>query len=115
MSPPTGEINTLSYVQGLYTQEDVTPYIHALVCHVPAQIERYGGIGRFSTEMLEKLNHLQNHYYFAHTQKKGAALLEIMRKESRNVYYGFFDGCVQPRKIARVKIRKSPQRKRRIQ
>ena len=29
-------------------KKNVTPYMHALICHVPEQIEKYGNIKMFS-------------------------------------------------------------------
>jgi len=43
---------------GLYTPADVTPYIHSTVFHVSEMISLHGSLIFYSTQALEKQNHL---------------------------------------------------------
>ena len=40
----------------VYQTNDVTPYIHLLVSHIPQFLEMYGTLAPFSQQGLEKLN-----------------------------------------------------------
>lgn len=72
----------------VYQKRHVTPYIHVLVAHVPDLLARFGSIGRFTQQGLEKLNDVTTKTYFRSTNhKKVVALAQIMHKQNRMDYF----------------------------
>lgn len=68
----------------LYHTKHVTPYMHALVWHVPEFIEMYGEISPFTQQGLEKLNDKTTKDYFRSTNQRGLdCLKQIMLKRNR--------------------------------
>jgi hypothetical protein len=61
--PTRGEMNSAATIPGLYRKEDVTPYMHMLVMHVPFFMrhlkEKGFSLRLFSTSSIEKKNHNQ--------------------------------------------------------
>ncbi|EDO26542.1 predicted protein, partial [Nematostella vectensis] len=51
--------------------EDVIPYIHVLVYHVPQFLEIHGTIHQFNCQTVEKKNHMQNKTFHRGSQKGG--------------------------------------------
>jgi hypothetical protein len=91
LTPSSGKRNSSQYVRGLYCKEDVTPYMHAMVFHVPEFLQLYRGIRLFSCESLEKKNHVQVLSWFRCSRKgggrgRGSSLLELLEKENRMLY-----------------------------
>eukprot|EP00160_Parvularia_atlantis_P009503 Unigene189_Nuclearia_a/m.679 Unigene189_Nuclearia_a/g.679 ORF Unigene189_Nuclearia_a/g.679 Unigene189_Nuclearia_a/m.679 type:complete len:135 (+) Unigene189_Nuclearia_a:3-407(+) len=73
----------------------VTPYLHALVAHLPAHLRTCARLGvpltNLSTEPVEKKNHQHASFYFTHTTHGGgslrkSAVLTTMEKENRSLY-----------------------------
>jgi len=91
-------------VEWLYTVEDITPYMHAFANHFPDQM-RYLASKKlthrlFSAAPVEKKNHLHVKTFFRSTCMDGgagkaskgkvhttSAILEIMQRENRQLYY----------------------------
>ncbi|CAG8534028.1 2289_t:CDS:2 [Scutellospora calospora] len=83
----SGEFNSKTFTKGLYKPNDITPYIHVMVYHIPEFIDlhRNFGIRGFSCSAVEKKNHQQVSFFFQKTLKDGgnqhtrkAAILEIL-------------------------------------
>jgi hypothetical protein len=54
----------------MYDDDQITPYIHALVHHVVPLVEKYGGLMRFSTQSLEYTNQIHTRYFHRKTSKQ---------------------------------------------
>ena len=68
----------------VYHASNVTPYIHALMNHVPEFLKLHGGILQFTQHGLEKYNDVMMKQYFRATNHRGQqALLQIMQKQNR--------------------------------
>lgn len=68
----------------IYQTRHVTPYIHAMVSHVPEFLQLYGTIAPFTQQGLEKLNDITTKDYFrGSNHQKEAALTQIMQKRNR--------------------------------
>ena len=88
LMPQTGKNpRSKNYKLGMYSKENVTPYMHVFVYHVPEFLRYCATIGvpftYFSCQALEKKNHQQVRLYFAKTKKGGgniycAAVKEIV-------------------------------------
>ena len=71
----------------LYHTKHVTPYMHALVWHVPEFIQMYGNITPFTQQGLEKLNDKTTKDYFRSTNQRGLdSLKQIVQKRNRMEY-----------------------------
>ena len=84
-----------NYELGLYSKENVTPYMHVFAYHVPEFLRLCTSISIpfsfFSCQALEKKNHQQVRLYFAKTKKGGgkvycAAVREIVEIENMEFY-----------------------------
>ncbi|XP_022796783.1 uncharacterized protein LOC111335191 [Stylophora pistillata] len=76
-------------IMGLLFHQDVTPYIHALVYHVPQFLEKCGGLSIFNCQPVEKKNHQQSRMFHQGTQKggrKSSYTKQVMEKEYRKIY-----------------------------
>jgi hypothetical protein len=69
LASPHGDESTVGGVlhvttrRGGYFPEDVTPYMHCLVYHIPGFMRTHGGnVMQFSCYALENLNHVRNNY-----------------------------------------------------
>lgn len=96
LTPSTGDPRKKGYVKGLYTNNDVTPYIHVLVHHIYEfmMIHHDYGIKAFTCSPIEKKNHVQISKYFRKTLKDGGkgrkkAVIEILEHENRLLYYNY--------------------------
>lgn len=70
-----------------YHVENVTPYIHAMMNHVPEFLKIHGSIVPFTQQGLEKYNDISTKMYFRSTNHKGTdALLQIIQKQNRLDY-----------------------------
>ena len=71
--PSIGEPRKGNYIKGLYTNNDVTPYIHVLVHHIHEfmTIHHSFGIKAFTCSPVEKKNHMQISKYFRKTLRDG--------------------------------------------
>ena len=96
LTPSTGDPRRKGYVKGLYTNNDVTPYIHVLIHHMYEfmMIHHDYGIRVFTCSPVEKKNHMQISKYFRKTLKDGGkgrkkAVIEILEHENRLLYYNY--------------------------
>ena len=68
----------------LYHTKHVTPYMHALVWHVPEFLSLYGTICPFTQQGLEKLNDKTTKDFFRSTNQRGIdALFQLVQKRNR--------------------------------
>jgi hypothetical protein len=93
-TPHSGNRKEESFCEGLYPDATITPYMHALVFHVPDQLCFTQSLGiplcQFSSSGVEKKHHLQTSIFFRKTQKNGAvkisALHQILQTENRSLF-----------------------------
>ena len=65
-----------------YHVTNITPYIHAMMNHVPEFLKIHGSILPFTQQGLEKYNDITTKMYFRSTNHKGTqALQQIMQKK----------------------------------
>jgi len=92
--PSTGDHSAKGFKSGMYSG-CVTPYIHALVYHVPEMLQACASMGTplrfFSAEPVEGKNHVHVHRFFASTHRDGGwpgegAEVELMQIERRLFY-----------------------------
>jgi hypothetical protein len=90
-----GEERQTRYQPCLYPNASVTPYLHAMVAHLADHLRLCRDIGiplrNFSTQAVEKKNHMHNEFFFHHTTRNGGkknvlAIKTIMQKENRFLY-----------------------------
>lgn len=68
----------------LYHTKHVTPYMHALLWHVPEFLKLYGQICSFTQQGFEKLNDKTTKDFFRSTNQRGLdALTQIVQKRNR--------------------------------
>jgi len=96
-APSIGDHTSATFQRGMYPG-CVTPYIHALVYHVPEMLERCREMGIplrwMSAEPVEGKNHIHVHRFFASTHRDGgwpgdSAEVELMDIERRLFYDKF--------------------------
>ena len=91
----------------VYRDWNMTPYVHALVWHIPQFLELYGTIYQFNCQLVEKKNHQQTSIYHRGTQKGGlcsSACRQIMERENRRL--GALTHGTCPESIIKRKPRK---------
>ncbi|XP_078701561.1 uncharacterized protein LOC144927753 [Branchiostoma floridae x Branchiostoma belcheri] len=69
--------------------EHVTPYIHAMVYHVPQFLRRYKFINDLSCESVEQKNHTQNRRFHHGSQRSGRGskwTVQVMEYENRDLF-----------------------------
>ena len=67
----------------------MTPYLHALVYHVPQFLEMYKTIYQFNCQLVEKKNHAHTSYFHRGTQKGGRCSShskQILQRENRKLF-----------------------------
>ena len=70
-----------------YHVTNITPYINAMMNHVPEFLKIHGSILPFTQQGLEKYNDITTKMYFRSTNHKGTqALQQIMQKQNRLEY-----------------------------
>lgn len=68
----------------VYQAKDVTPYMHALHCHVPEFLSLYQNIAYYTQQDLEKYNDRASKDFFRSTNHKGVdALKQLFLKKNR--------------------------------
>ena len=68
----------------VYQAKDVTPYMHALLCHVPEFLKLYQNIAYYTQQGLEKYNDRASKDFFRSTNHKGVdALKQLFLKKNR--------------------------------
>jgi len=98
LTPSINDPCKKNYIKGLYTNNDVTPYIHVLVHHIHEfmTIHHNFGIKAFTCSPVEKKNHIQISKYFRKTLKdggkmRGKAVIEILEHENHTLYYNKYN------------------------
>ncbi len=96
LTPSIGDPRKKNYIKGLYTNNDVTPYIHVMVHHIHEfmSIHHNFGIKAFTCSPVEKKNHIQISKYFRKTLKNGRkgkkkAVIKILKHENCTLYYRY--------------------------
>ena len=85
----------------VYHEKNITPYIHALMNHVPEFMRIHSSILPFTQQGLEKYNDIMTKQYFRSSNHKSEqALVQIMEKQNRLEYLR--DQGVQPAKCFEV-------------
>ena len=84
----------------VYHTEHVTPYIHAMMNHVPEFMRLHSSILPFTQQGLEKYNDIMTKQYFQATSHDDRALTQIMEKQNRLEYLR--DSGAQPKKCFEV-------------
>ena len=71
----------------VYQTKCVTPYMHALVSHMPQFLSIHGAINPFTQQGVEKLNDMYTHYYFHSTNhRESDSLKQLLLKKNRLEY-----------------------------
>ena len=71
----------------VYQSKNVTPYMHAFVCHVPEFLRIHGAIVPFTQQGLEKLNDsLTQFFYRGSNHRDQEALTQMLQKANRITY-----------------------------
>jgi hypothetical protein len=84
----------------IYPAKHVTPYMHALLWHVPEFLELYGKIHPFTQQGLEKLNDKTTKDFFRSTNQRGIdALFQLVEKRNRMEYLEDLGCTRQPRDL----------------
>jgi len=67
---------------------NITPYVHAFVFHVPDFLRTYHDVNQFNMQGLEKLNDMATKYYHNSTnKKKGVYLAQLISKRNRIEFF----------------------------
>ena len=83
----------------IYPANDVTPYMHILVCHIAEVIKLNGNLSNFTEQGLEKLNDNVSKWYFRSTSfNKETVLRQVIQKQNR-LRKLQFDGGEKTRKV----------------
>lgn len=61
--------NMVGVEEGMYGNNDITPYIHMLMAHVVEQIKRHGSLRKYSCQTLEHVNHINQLVFFRMTPR----------------------------------------------
>ena len=68
----------------VYQTKHVTPYMHAMIAHLPEFMQLYGSVVPFTQQGLEKLNDVYTQYYFRSTNHHELESLEqLLLKKNR--------------------------------
>ena len=71
----------------VYQTKCVTPYMHALVSHMPQFLTIHGAVNPFTQQGVEKLNDQYTHFYFHSTNhRESDALKQLLLKKNRLEY-----------------------------
>ena len=60
----------------VYQTKHVTPYMHALVSHLPEFLKIHGAVNPFTQQGIEKLNDQYTHYFFNSTNHRDTQALQ---------------------------------------
>ena len=72
----------------VFFQNEITPYIHIFVYHLPEFVKRYKDINLFNTEGLEKYNDVMSSYYYQSNNKINDEFLkQLIHKRNRIEYH----------------------------
>ena len=78
---------------GIYQAKDVTPYMHALFCHVPEFLSMYCNLNFFNQQGMEKYNDLASKDYFRSTNHRGVECLRQMFLKKNRLQFLQGVGC----------------------
>ena len=116
VSPSSSEPRRASFERGMYANARVTPYLHALVAHLPDQLRRAADLGwpygLVTCEPIEKKHHLQVRDFYAATAHGGgrghaSPTLATIQKEARaTLYMGISTSPAAPKERS---VRSSPR------
>ena len=68
----------------VYQTKNITPYVHSFAFHVPEFIRKYGTIGQFTQQGLEKLNDLTTQHFLRSSNHRNLeALKQVLQKRNR--------------------------------
>lgn len=73
----------------LFYDDDLTPYIHAFVYHVPQFLQMHGTLINFNCQPVEKKNHWQSQTFHRGSQKGGKNskyTVQVMEQETRQLF-----------------------------
>ena len=87
-----------SFIQ-VYQTKHVTPYMHALVAHLPEFFTLYGSIIPFTRQGLERLNDQYTHYYFRGTNHHDYTALEQLLLKTNRIEVLTDKGYVRQKKL----------------
>ena len=82
----------------VYQTKHVTPYMHALVAHLPEFLMLYGSIIPFTQQGLERLNDQYTHFYFRGTNHHDYVALKQLLLKKNCIELLTDEGCVHPKK-----------------
>eukprot|EP00732_Lithocolla_globosa_P001729 Lithocolla_globosa_v1_NODE_933_length_3063_cov_11.302859.p2 type:complete len:204 gc:universal NODE_933_length_3063_cov_11.302859:2353-2964(+) len=76
----------------MYSEDNITPYMHAWMNHAPQQLRRFKNIRKFSSDTVEGKNGDDIRFFFNGTQKGGgkgfnSVSLAIGQKDNRTLYF----------------------------
>lgn len=86
IQPGVGRPSHSGYVPGHYNRDDITPYMHMLMCHFPEFIQRHGSLEKFSSAVTERCNGVDGRAFFGCTSRRvagGEALKELLTRRLR--------------------------------
>jgi len=73
--PSKYQRHQVQFEEGMYPAANILPYIHSMLNHLGDHLRAAATMNvplrKFSTQALEKKNHLQSNLYFQKTQKNG--------------------------------------------
>ena len=111
LTPGIGNPRLSSYIKGLYTKSDITPYIHILVYHIHElmNLHKQFGLKVFSCSPIERKNGMQTAKYFQKTTKDGGknnklAVIDILDYENCALYYYVNEIDDNQFKIKKIKL-----------
>jgi hypothetical protein len=96
ITPSSKNARQTGFERGMYANARVTPYLHALVAHLPDQLRRATNLnipyGLVTCEPVEKKHHLQVQDFYRGTAHGGgrgrpSPNLQLFRKEARSTLY----------------------------
>ncbi|KAL9953844.1 hypothetical protein ACROYT_G041316 [Oculina patagonica] len=94
----------------LIYDDDLTPYIHAFVYHVPQFLQMHGTLINFNCQPVEKKNHWQSQTFHRGSQKGGKNskyTVQVMEQETRQLFARRHE--LKRKKRAYHKVPESPE------
>ena len=93
----------MSLFTSVYQTENVTPYLHVLVSHMPEFLKLYGSISPFSQQGLEKLNDNITKSYFRSTNHRDiSSLHQLLLKLNHIEEVTFNPDCIHSKEFSYV-------------
>jgi len=94
----------------LFYDDDLTPYIHVFVYHVPQFLQMHGTLINFNCQPVEKKNHWQSQTFHRGSQKGGKNskyTVQVMEQETRQLFARRHE--LKRKKRAYLKVPVSPE------